>query len=237
MSWRSAGSTWPSSGRRSLEELLGGREARLATRRSAGRGRGTAPSGPARAPRGRSASGSARARPGRSCVTSGLVSLGELVEALERRARLALERRQRDEGLLQLAGRAPRSSRTRGWSCGSAPRSWSPRSVSAPNTTPVLRDQPLHRALLAVEDLDAASSVSSANGPRLPSASLMSAPVAVDRLAPASASRSGTPRASSGRTRGRSRRARPSGRPAPCASVPSSGDRRRRRACPGVSST
>ena len=56
-----------------------------------------------------------------------------------------------------------------------SPRSWSPRSVSAPNTTPVFeisrRTAPSWRLRMST-----ASLASSANGPRLPSASLMSRP-------------------------------------------------------------
>ena len=186
MSWRSAGSTWPSSGRRSSSSRSRGREAgprrrdqrvEVAEQRLAGR---------APAPTARSASGDSSRAAGRSWVTSGSVSRGELV----RRVAASGATRARTSA----ARRRPPAAR------GRAPRSCAKTRVGVRDQRAQLAaalgqrlehlagvgHQPLHRRLLAVEDVDAASAASSANGPRLPSASLRSRAAAVDRRAPAS---------------------------------------------------
>jgi hypothetical protein len=56
-----------------------------------------------------------------------------------------------------------------------SPRSWSPRSVSAPKTTPVFAISRRRAASWRCR-MSTATLASSANGPRLPSASLMSRP-------------------------------------------------------------
>ena len=165
-----------------LEHPLGGREALRATRRSAGRGsrKNALRSGASAAEVGQRrrqlARGRAQLRDERVGVARELRSAASTVCA-----RLALERRQRDERLLQLAVALRGRLRTRVLEFSIRSRSWPSRSVSASNTTPVSEISRRTAGSWRLR-MSTSSDASSANGPRLPSASLMSRPWPRDRL-------------------------------------------------------
>ena len=113
---------------------------------------------------------------GRSWVTSGLVSLENLVRRASVMRRLALEGRQGAEGLLELAVARRGGREDACWSSSISERSWPSRSLRASKTSPVSRTTPCTSVLLGVEDLQQRRGVLARTGARLPSASEMSRP-------------------------------------------------------------
>ena len=152
MSWRSAGSAWSSSGRRSSRiRSAAGKPVREAVI-SGSRSRNSALRSGASADRSFSVGLSSRAA-GRSWVTSGSVSLANALRRLSVVGRLALEGRQRDEGLLQLAV-ARRGGREDVVGVLDQPAQLVAALGQRAEHDAGVRDQAPHRPLLAVEDVD-----------------------------------------------------------------------------------
>ena len=161
--------------------------------------------------------------------------VGEARQAVERRARLVLERRQREERRLELLVARRRRREHRVACSGSASAAGRRARVSAPKTTPVLairrETAPCWRLRMST-----IVAVSSANGAEVAERVVEVLPVPGDRLRLRPASSPGRRRASGGRTRAGSRRARPCPTPASRAACRPRGSAWPTRG-PGVSST